>query len=150
MPREEHIMKKNLIAFLFAAILCMFNIVPALASEPVGGGTATTGGNSHIIWDESENGDSWVRQNADEVTVDDASSWVDRKGGQVVELCAHFLKPVCVVGFILCVILMVAGAVGNKKLLVGGLVGLFICGLCYTFATSPVQIMNAFASFVKA
>ena len=132
MPREEHIMKKNLIAFLFAAILCMFNIVPALASEPVGGGTATTGGNSH------------------EVTVDDAISWVDRKGGQVVELCAHFLKPVCVVGFILCVILMVAGAVGNKKLLVGGLVGLFICGLCYTFATSPVQIMNAFASFVKA
>ena len=91
-----------------------------------------------------------MRQNADEVTVDDAISWVDRKGSQVVELCAHFLKPVCVVGFILCVILMVAGAVGNKKLLVGGLVGLFICGLCYTFATSPVQIMNAFASFVKA
>ena len=100
-------MKKNLIAFLFAAILCTFIIVPVLASEPVGGGTATTGGNSHIIWDENESGDSWVRQNADEVTVDDAISWVDRKGSQVVELCAHFLKPVCVVGFILCVILMV-------------------------------------------
>lgn len=82
-------MKKNLIAFLFAAILCTFNIVPVLASEPVGGGTATTGGNSHIIWDENESGDSWVRQNADEVTVDDAISWVDRKGSQVVELCAH-------------------------------------------------------------
>lgn len=143
-------MKKNLIAFLFAAILCMFNIVPVLASEPVGGGTATTGGgNSHIIWDESQSGDNWVKQNVDEVTVDDAISWVDRKGGQVVELCAHFLKPVCVVGFILCVILMVAGAVGNKKLLVGGLVGLFICGLCYTFATSPIQIMNAFSSFMR-
>ena len=147
---ERNIMKKNLIAFLFAAILCMFNIVPVLASEPVGGGTATNGReNTHIIWDESQSGDNWVKQNADEVTVDDAISWVDRKGAQIVELCAHFLKPVCVVGFIICIILMVAGAVGNKKLLVGGLVGLFICGLCYTFATSPVQILNAFSSFMR-
>jgi len=155
-------MKKNLTAFLFAAILCMFNVVPVLASEPVGGGTATfgsaatentataSGGRGGIIWDDSQSGDTWVKQNGGEVTVDDAISWVDRKGGQVVELCAHFLKPVCIIGFIICIILIVAGAVGNKKMLIGGLMGLFICGLCYAFATSPVEILNAFSSFVRS
>lgn len=143
-------MKKQLIAFLLAAILCIFNAVPVFAADAVGGGVATNDGKSRIIWDENESGENWVRQNADDVTVDDAISWVDRKGGQIVELCAHFLKPVCVVGFILCIILIVAGAVGNKRLLVGGLVGLFICGLCYTFATSPIQILNAFSSFMRA
>ena len=158
MPRET-VMKKNLIAFLFAAVLCMFNIVPALASGPVGGGTATFGSSAEdtptmpsggIIWDERESGDNWVKQNGGEVTVDDAISWVDRKGGQVVELCSHVLKPACIVGFIICVLLIVAGAVGNKRLLAGGLVGLFICGLCYACATSPVEILNAFSSFVRS
>ncbi len=153
MPRNKT-MKKNLIAFLFAAILCMFNVVPALAAGPVGGGVATSGGgssgNSHIIWDENESATSWVNQNVDEVTVDDAISWVDRKGGQIVELCAHVLKPVCIVCFIICILLVVAGAVGNKKVLVGGLIGLFICGLSYAFATSPVEILNAFSSFMHS
>lgn len=34
----------------------------AFASEAVGGGTVTTGSNSHIIWDESGSGDNWVKQ----------------------------------------------------------------------------------------
>lgn len=33
----------------------------AFASEAVGGGTVTTGSNSHIIWDESGSGDNWVK-----------------------------------------------------------------------------------------
>ena len=158
MPRET-VMKKNLIAFLFAAVLCMFNIVPALASGPVGGGTPPSGParkgppsvpGGAITGEAREGGDTGVKRSGGKVTVDDAISWVDRKGGQVVELCSHVLKPACIVGFIICVLLIVAGAVGNKRLLAGGLVGLFICGLCYAFATSPVEILNAFSSFVRS
>ena len=153
MPRNKT-MKKNLIAFLFAAFLGLLSVVPEGGGGPGGGGGATSGGgysgNPNSLWFENESATSWVNQNVDEVTVDDAISWVDRKGGQIVELCAHVLKPVCIVCFIICILLVVAGAVGNKKVLVGGLIGLFICGLCYAFATSPVEILNAFSSFMHS
>ena len=48
-----------------------------------------------------------------------------------------------VIGFVVCIILVVIGAIGNSRTLVGGVVGVIISCLCFTAATMAPQIIGA-------
>ena len=53
------------------------------------------------------------------------------------------MQVVSVIGFVLCIILIVIGAVGNSRTLVGGVIGLIFCCVCFTVATMAPQIIAA-------
>lgn len=150
----------RIVSLCFAVILCLFTIAgPAFAAEAVGGGIATTGSGNSTFTDSGKasgyygnipTSDEILGQTGDVVTIEDATNWVDRKGGEVVSFAVHTVKPICVVGIFLCVIMCIAGAVGNKKLLVGGLIGILICAVLFTLVTCWPEVLNAFSSWLMS
>lgn len=141
-------MKNRVFSMFFAIVLCLFTMVsPAFAAETVGGGTFQEGG----YYGNIPSADEVLGMNdKNVVTTDDVSNWVDRKGSDVLSIVTRVVQIVCAVGFFLCIGLTIIGAVGNKKTMTGGIVGLFICGLCFTMATCGTQILQAFSSWMMS
>lgn len=78
-----------------------------------------------------------------DVDTSDVQNWVDRKGGELISIIVRGVQVFSVIGFVVCIILVVIGAIGNSRTLVGGVVGLIISCLCFTAATMAPQIIGA-------
>lgn len=125
-----------------------------------GGGVATTDGdNDGSMFSQSQannyygdikSADELMGQTGNIVTVDDATDWVDRKGGEVITLVQHSLKPICFVCFLISLGVVVVGAIGNKKVMVGGIIAMFIIGVVFTIVTCAPQVINAFSSWLMS
>lgn len=146
--------------FLMALIICVCSLMPmsAFAAGTVGGGEAVFGTENHQY---NNGGTGGGGTNSDkygyipsasealgldqvpEVDTDDVQKWVDRKGGELISIGIRVVQVVSVIGFILCIVLIVIGAVGNSRTLVGGVVGLVISCVCFTVATMAPQIVGA-------
>lgn len=153
--------KHRFSALLLTAILCICSLaMPAFAAENGAGyGTAvfgntqteitqseTSGGNSGNSLDNSFEHAFGVKD--PNVTTDDVNDWVDRKGGELISIITRGVRIVSVIGFFISLLLIVVGAVGNKRTMVGGLIGLLIACLCFTAATMGPQIMSAVQSWL--
>lgn len=154
---------KRIPIFLMALVLCMCSLMPMAAfaaGNDVGGGNAVFSAQSHHNndRDDEDNGGGYYgdiptgeealgaitgQTDLPEVTTDDVQNWVDRKGGELISIIIRIVQVVSVIGFVLCIILIVVGAIGNSRTLVGGVIGLIFCCVCFTVATMAPQIIAA-------
>ncbi|MCG4528399.1 hypothetical protein [Intestinimonas massiliensis (ex Afouda et al. 2020)] len=133
--------------------------MPAFAADNAGYGTAVFGGNTQTEItqpgpDPTPSGNSGSTfEDAfgvkdPKVTTDDVNNWVDRKGGELISIITRGVRIVSVIGFFISLLLIIIGAVGNKRTMVGGLIGLIIACVCFTAATMGPQIMSAVQSWL--
>lgn len=83
--------------------------------------------------------------NPPKVTTDDVQNWVDRKGNDAITILQNVVKVVSIIGFILCICLIIIGAVGNRRTMTGGIIGAIVAALCYV-AISQIDVILAFFS----
>ena len=84
----------------------------------------------------------------DPVTTEDVDNWVDRKGGELITIITNVVRIVAVIGFFVSLLLVIVGAIGNKRVMVGGIVGLIFSCICFTAATMGPQIIVAVQSWL--
>ena len=152
--------KQHFSSLLLAAILCICSLaVPAFAADNAGYGTAVFGGNTQTEItqpgpDPTPSGNSGSTfEDAfggkdPKVTTDDVNNWVDRTGGELISIITRGGRIVSVIGFFISLLLIIIGVVGNKRTMVGGLIGLIIACVCFTAATMGPQIMSAVQSWL--
>ena len=152
--------KQRFSSLLLAAILCICSLaVPAFAAGNTGYGTAVFGGNTQTEniqpgsdqTPSSNSGSSFEDAfgvKDPNVTTDDVNNWVDRKGSELISIITRGVRIVSLIGFFISLLLIIIGAVGNKRTMVGGLIGLIIACVCFTAATMGPQIMNAVQSWL--
>lgn len=140
-------------------ILCLFSTVmvtPALAAEAVGGGVATTEDNPTFSTPSKGQTDfvtspgSLLGGDDMVVTTDDVDNWVNRKGADIIHILTNVVMVVSIIGFFVGVILVIMGALSDKRIMAGGLIAMLIC--CATFAVSTCgpQIVMAVAAWMKS
>lgn len=83
-----------------------------------------------------------------DVSVDEASSWVERKGFEVVGFLQKFIQPFAIIIFIGCAILTLLGAFGNGRLVSRGLLGMLIALVMYVVVLYSPEIMDIFLGWV--
>lgn len=147
-----------------ALVLCVCSLVavPAFAANGDGAGYGTAVfGNGQTDSNNTSNTTTGNQSNPSgngfedafgvkdpNVTTSDVNNWVDRKGGELISIITRAVRIVTVIGFFICLFLVVVGAVGNKRTMVGGLIGMIISCICFTAATMGPQIMSAVQSWL--
>ena len=160
---------QKLSVLLMALVLCVCSLVtvPAFAaSNNTGYGTAVFGNSQDIQSNKNESGNSDGNYHSDKygdiptasevlgiegkdpVTTGDVDNWVDRKGGELIAIVTKGVRIVAVIGFFVSLLLVIVGAVGNRRTMVGGIIGLIISCLCFTAATMGPQIIVAVQSWL--
>lgn len=84
------------------------------------------------------------------VTTGTIISRLEAKGNDIVSILQIIGKYVCIAGFIICCILTIIGIIGNKRLLVGAIIGLFISGLAYAGIVCGREIVNWVAAWAAS
>lgn len=85
-----------------------------------------------------------------DVSVDDASAWVEKKGFEVIGFLQKFIQPFAIIIFIGSAIMALAGAFGNGRLVSRGLVGMFIALIIYVVVLYAPEIMDAFLNWTRS
>lgn len=83
-------------------------------------------------------------------TIDDVSGWVDKKGFEIVILLQRFIQPLSVITFIACSIMVLIGALGNGRMMSGGIWGMIMSMIMYAVVLYAADIMDLFLKWVKA
>ena len=65
------------------------------------------------------------------VTIEDASDWVDRKGSELIEFLQKFAQPYSIIIFIICAFLALSGVVVKGKQASAGIWGMVIVVIVY-------------------
>lgn len=139
----------KLVILVFAMIMLLFNFSFAYANEILDEGTEL-----EVV---VEKGDSMFNNKdyADngglpKVTIDDASTWVERKGFEVVGFLQKFIQPFAIIIFIGSGIISLVGAFGNSRLVSRGLIGMGIALVMYVVVLYAPEIMDAFLGWVSS
>lgn len=170
-PRNVMRNLKRFSVFLMSLVLCMCSLiaVPAFAADAnsnVGYGQVFSGSQDSTSGS-SQNGttdDGYYHSDKygdiptasevlgltgkDPVTTEDVDNWVDRKGGELIAIITNGVRIFSVLGFFVSLLLVVVGAVGNKRTMVGGIIGLIISCICFTAATMGPQIIVSVQSWL--
>ena len=136
-------MKKILILLL--AVLVLASAV--FAADDVRTGVAVGGGEAVV---EKEQGHSSIgfQDQAIEGFVDKTvttESFINRiqaKGNDVVHIIIAVGQWVCIAVFGICCIIALVGAVGNKRAMTGGVIGLLIAGVAYALLTMAPEVVR--------
>lgn len=164
---------KRVFVFLSVLVLALSLTVSTFASgdtrtgDVVGGGSTGTGTYASENHSSSGNGSSGVSlrdPNSTQdfinnelfggngvinpnVSTDTIVGKLEKKGNDVVSILQTVGKYVCIAGFIVCCILTLIGIIGNKRLLVGAIIGLLISGLSYAGIVCGREIVNWIAAW---
>lgn len=82
------------------------------------------------------------------VTTEQVNNWVERKGGDVISILQTFGKVAAIVGFFASIIFVIVGAIGNKRMMTGGFIGVLISLCCYVALTQGREIVSLFSSWI--
>lgn len=85
-----------------------------------------------------------------EVTIDDATNWIERKGFEIITLMQKFMQPFAIVIFIGSAIMALVGVFGKGKTVSKGLVGMFLALIIYAVGLYAPEIMDIFLSWVRS
>ena len=85
-----------------------------------------------------------------EVTIDDASAWVDRKGFELIGFLQKFAQPFAIVMFIFCAFLTLLGAFGNGHLVGKGILGMSITLIVYALILYAPEIHDIFLGWLRS
>lgn len=144
---------KKIPVFLMALVLCTCSLItaPAFAANygtAVFGDTQSAQAASQGDNDNDGSFEDIFDVEDPNVSTGDVNDWVERKGGDLISIITKGVRIFSVIGFFVCLLLIVVGAVGNKRTMVGGIIGLIIACLCFTAATMGPQIMLAIQSWL--
>lgn len=145
-------MKKLIVLFVLLSALCA--AAPVFADEVRGGDVvpeeqiATPAPSSGQI-DDTVN--SVTNELIDTgVTTDRIVERIERKGEDIVRVLQTAGKYVCIGSFLICCVLTLVGVIGNKRLLVGGAIGLILSGVSYAGIVCGREIVNWIASWASS
>lgn len=83
------------------------------------------------------------------VKADEASTWVERKGMDVVHLLQTFVQPFAIIMFIFGALMTLVGAIGNGNLVGKGLIAMMIASVMYAVVLFAPQLLDFFLAWVK-
>ena len=84
------------------------------------------------------------------VSVEDVTERLNNKGNDIVNILQTVGRWICIGAFVISVVMMVAGCVGNKKWIMQGLIGLIISGVAYAGIVCGRQIVMFIASWAAS
>jgi len=144
---------KRIMNFFIALILCMAVVMPAFATT-VGGGTisgkSTQSSTAKTGFDYSEPSDAADIFGIEPVSTEELANRLNNKGNDVINILQTVGRWICIGAFVISVIMMVAGCIGNKKMIVQGLIGLIISGVAYAGIVCGREIVMFIASWAAA
>lgn len=145
---------KKMICLLISIIMSMSLLVPAFAQQAnIGSGVAVKEPETQ------QNNTGWNYDAPDSaaevmgikpVSAEDVANRLNKKGNDVVNILQTVGKWVCMAAFVVCIIMMVAGCVGNRKLIMQGLIGMIIAGIAYAGIVCGREIVIFIASWAAA
>ena len=156
---------KLLAALFVMAILVSLTAVPAFAAEALSGSgiaaetaAQATESKGDLDLDVSDRlAEAWGLNDPENqihiqgnVTTDQVNQWVERKGGDIISILQAAGKIVCIIGFFASIICVVVGAIGNKRMMTGGFIGVLISLCCYVALTQGREIISLFSSWVMS
>lgn len=84
-----------------------------------------------------------------QVKADEASSWFEKKGFEIVGVLQKIVQPLAVIFFIGGALMTLVGAIGNGKWVGQGLIGMMIALIMYAVVLYAPQILNFFLAWVS-
>lgn len=83
------------------------------------------------------------------VTADQASSWFEKKGFDIVGLLQTIIQPFAVIVFIGSAFMALIGAFGNSQLVGRGLVGMMLACIMYAVVLYAPELLDFFMAWVR-
>lgn len=144
---------KRFMVFLISLILSMVMVMPAFATT-IGGGTVSGNPADDInrggSFDYSAPSDPADIMDIPSVSAEDVANRLNNKGNDVVNILQTVGRWICIGAFVISVIMMVAGCIGNKKMIVQGLIGLIISGVAYAGIVCGREIVMFIAAWAAS
>lgn len=81
------------------------------------------------------------------VSVNALSDYLTNKGNDIISVIQTVGRYVCIAAFAICCLLTIIGLIGNKRMLVGALIGLVISGVAYAGVICAPEIVHWIASW---
>lgn len=145
---------KRVFGVLAAMVLSLIMVGSAFAA-PVGSGLATTAGGGNNVssnsgFDYSAPDDPAEMFGVENVDVNDVADRLNSKGNDVINIMQVVGRYVCYGAFIIGILIMIAGCIGNKKMIVQGLIVLIIAGVAYAGIVCGREIVGFIASWAAS
>lgn len=86
----------------------------------------------------------------DIVTTTDVENWVNRKGGEIINIIELAVRWISVFFFFVSLVFVVIGALGNKRTMVAGFIGMAVCCVIFAVATCGTQIINIVSAWLRS
>lgn len=153
---------KKIVGLLIVCLLSMTLAIPAFASdvrtgEVIDGSSNTSNGDASAVasgFPSSTYGedvqsavDGLTNEIAPYVSTEDIVGKIESKGNDIVTILQTVGKYVCIAAFIICCFLTLVGLIGNKRLLVGGILGLILSGVAYAGIVCGKEIVSWIATW---
>ena len=84
------------------------------------------------------------------VTVDDMSTWTEKKGFEVIGFLQKFIQPFAIIIFIISGVIALTGVLGDGRQVSKGLIGMFIALIMYVVVLYAPEIMDIFLNWVQS
>jgi hypothetical protein len=154
-------MKRLLSIFFVIAIVCSFGSV-SFAQSTSGQqtiNTQTLNGAGYVDNTTTMSNQPGVMSNEEaktiskaglpSVTADQASSFFEKKGFDIVGILQTMVQPFAVIIFIGCSLMTLVGAFGNSQLVGKGLVGMMIACIMYAVVLYAPELLDFFMGWVR-
>ena len=148
-------MKQNLFMVMIVTVLCLF-LAPLTAfanSEEAGVSAISYDARGFNVQDDLTRPvtkDQVASGGIPNVQVEQASSYVERKGFELVSFLQRFAQPFAVIMFIGCAILALVGAFGNASLVGKALVGMAIILVVYAVILYAPELLDFFVAWTTS
>lgn len=84
------------------------------------------------------------------VTIDEVTSWGERKGYEVVGMLQKWVQPFAIIIFIISAFVVMFGAFGNGRLMSRGLIGIAIALIMYGVVLFAPEILDSFLGWIMS
>lgn len=153
-------MKRLISIFFVIAIVCSFGSVAFAQSTGQTFNTQTLNGQGYVDSNVQFSDDNTQNMTDEEsraianaglpsVSADQASSYFEKKGFELVGVLQTIAQPFSVIVFIISAFLTLVGAFGNASLVGKGLVGMMIACVMYAVVLYAPELLDFFLAWVR-
>lgn len=139
---------------VFCLALAVMLLMPAYASEGVT--TEIAGEIGGAMADSAAGGidpldpESVLGIKGGDYSVDYLGDKLEEKGMDVVYLIKVVGRYICLAGFVICVVLIVVGIIGNPRILLRAAIGAVVSGIAYALITCGEEIVLLIATWAAS
>lgn len=139
---------KQTIGILLFAVFFAFMGVSAMATSSDTFSTKTVTNSS--TQSELNTLQGSVSVQTEDVTIQEAEKWAERKGFELVHLLQKVVQPFAIIIFIISAFMAMAGGFGNSQLVGRGLWGMTIAVIMYAVVLYAPEIMDSVLSWLTS